>query len=586
MEICSAEILAHRTLFVLALGPMLGVWLPQLMLFVAFGIVSAVSQNTFGVATDGWLALAGPASFVLPVAIAISGLFRERRRLHDSDRDSVGAGIVIPAREHGVLAAHVRDIWRALGGDGEPPRIVCQPRFSVLAHAYEGVAGRIIEVTAGLAERVVRSDPLAMSILHHEVAHLRHGDLPALRGVSMAAQAMLAALKVSLLAGIFAVVFVLIAIDVVQFPLPVTLGNVVALHASLLVGAVVVALPLLVAMFIVRRYAGFIVALIETRADVSAGVWGPGRDEFARQIARDPTVRPGSMFERGLAYISPFLTHLPSRERVRLLSNPVRLATPKMGLFAMAVAATWLLPFHQGEQYWDTILLRGTIALIHGLAVFMVVSARGRLALPPLRALALALWLTAAQAIPFVSVEHFAYLAQHLSLAIVKDGGFGMQGGTDYWHDTVSTFREVGMNAWASLGGARVVFAIMLTAGGLSVLSRLRVRDGSRWERYRPTLVALAAACTSAAVSSLFFHRGLYRWVRRLAFASGPNEDGAYQGAWSLVPDAARRAMWSLSESLNGGPPLESQAWLRLTLPVLAAVCVGAMLLERRSAKR
>jgi len=88
----------------------------------------------------------------------------------------------------------------------------------------------------------------------------------------------------------------------------------------------------------------------------------------------------------GFAYISPSLSHLPAQERASLLSKPARLATPKLSYFAIALGAIWLLNFHQGNEVWDFFLLCAAVALLQGLTVQMIVTARARLRLTPSRA--------------------------------------------------------------------------------------------------------------------------------------------------------------------------------------------------------
>ena len=381
VEACTSEIRAHRLIFLLVLSPLLGLWLPYLRFYLSLSVLIQVQANSVGKeVSDGsaWLFVAMVASFVAPLGAASFGLWRERRRLTTADKEAIAGGMKIPERQGPILAAQLKLIWDELkGGKISPPRLVCLPVLKeVHAHAYDNRDGQTIEVTASLASRVVRADPLAISILRHEVAHLVHGDLPAIRRLSIIAGAAIFSTDVAVAICLLATTVIVAVMDFGKFPLPATVANIVSVHLAILLAAFIVTIPLLLGRFILRRYAGFIFALIEMRADVSAGIWGEGLEAFSNCLKNDPSVSATTIRDIGLAYISPSLSHPPVQERATLLSNPGRLATPKLRYFAIAVGAIWLLPFHQGSEVWDFLLLTAVVALLQALTVQMVLSAR------------------------------------------------------------------------------------------------------------------------------------------------------------------------------------------------------------------
>jgi len=284
------------------LGPLLGLWLPHLMCYLGFSILLQVTSGNEVADGSRWQSVAIAASYVIPLCAASFGLFREMRVLAARDHETMARSMTMPERQGALLAAQLTQIWDTLtGGRTEPPRLICQPSFGVLAHAYDNEDGQTIEVSAGLAGRAVHADPLALSILRHEVAHLVHGDLPAVRRHSAVAGAAIVSIDVALAICVVTALAVIIMTDLRQFPFPATAGNIVAVHLAITLAAVIVTIPLVLGRFVLRRYAGFIVALVEMRADVSAGIWGDGLQAFSGRLERDPSIRATTVRDVGLA---------------------------------------------------------------------------------------------------------------------------------------------------------------------------------------------------------------------------------------------------------------------------------------------
>jgi hypothetical protein len=583
VDACTTELRAHRLIFLFVLCPLLGYWLPSLMLEIGFEVAlnAQASAAHRDQVTPALLTLSTAIAFTTPLCVLAAGAWRERRRLAKADA-AAGTGMAIPEPQAEMLRSRVEAIWEDLKASGRraPPRIICQPNFRVLAHAYDDKSGQTIEVSAGLAGRVVADDPIAASILRHEMAHLVYGDLPAIRRQSLAAAATVLAIDVSLAACIGATLIIGFLTDTGKFPLPPTLWNIVAVQLVIVLAALNVTVPLLLGRYAVRRYSGFTVALTEMRADVAAGVWGDGLRAFSERLASDPTVRATKASDIGLAYLSPALSHFPASERAALMSSPDHLGTPKLRYFAIAIAALWVLAFHQGEEIWDTFLRCAAVAFLQALTVSMVLAAGRHGSLAAGRAATLAFGVMVAQALPLISIEGIVYLTQDLTAAIVNPGGFGSADDADYWRDTVETFQEFGRFVRQATGGAAFALAWLATAlafwGAPRLVARLKPATA------RPVSIGLVvlAGLVSLLVSYRFFQDSLYQYIRDLSFAMSPLNDEGASASFDLVTafkGALSRLSYNISEALHDGPILGEKPWIRLALPdtlVLAAALI------------
>lgn len=579
VDTCSTEIRFHRLMFFFVLCPLLGLWLPYQMFFVGLSVLIQAQASVTGTEVGDespWTLVAIAVSVVIPLSAASIGLIRESRRQVAADKAALAGGMRLPVRQGAFLTSQLQLIWDKLKGKAfELPRVICRPTFAVLAHAYDIGDGQTIEVSAGLASRVVQADPLARAILRHEIAHLVYGDLRAVRRQSLAAAGSILSLNAALLICIVATLAIVAVTDLGTFPKPVTLANIISVHLTIFLGAILVILPLLLGRFIIRRYAGFNISLIETRADVCAGISGEGLQDFSSHLLNDPTIRPTTMRDVGLAYISPSLSHLPTRERATMLSDPSRLATPKLRYFAVAIGIIWLLSFHQGTRVWDSFLLSASVAFLQALTVQMLLVARERLHLSLKRALTLGAGLLAAQALPLISIEGLAYLSQHLTAAIVRPGGFGSAEDADYIRDIIVTFQEFGRFVVRATGGFGFLISVVVTAMCYWLISWLPAETAGRPMRYRTILVSATAFVVSITMSYKFFQEFLCRNVRDAAFAF-PGSNGTF---WTRLPPAFQqwlsKAIWGFSDFLHGPPFLESYPWIRLALPIVSALLVA-----------
>ncbi|OQP86549.1 hypothetical protein BTR14_08810 [Rhizobium rhizosphaerae] len=578
IDACTTEIRAHRLIFLAILGPLLAYVLPGFMfsLGFAFVVTTTASYSGYDLAKDSiWELLPWIIGFVLPIpALAIGGV-REWCRLTRSDQLAQASGMRLPPVHRDQLHAILEQIWQSLSKTGSPsPKLICQPNFRIAAHAYEDRTGQAIEVTAGLAGRLLRDDPLALSILRHEVAHLVHKDLSAIRLQSLVAGAATFAADGAMAVCLCAAGLIVAYTDLGVFPMKATFSNILAVHMAILCATVIVVFPLLLGRYVVRRYSAFLVALVEMRADVCAGIWGGGLRSFSERLDSDPTVRTTTLRDRGLAYVSTALSHFPPDERIALLSNPQRLGSPKLRYFAAAIVFVWLMAFHQGSMIWDTALLATIVALLQSLTVIMVLNMGRGIRLRWLRAMVLAVGMVLTQALPFISIEGLAYLSQSLTAAPVTPDGFGGADASPL-RDTIITFEEFGRFAGASVGNAGVVLALLLTTASLLAMSSIAQAFGRRIDTLRMMLIGGLTALTSVAVSYKFFQSELDEFIRLSAFRlANVDEQDADWGA--IVPAFLRQplseAALQTSEMLKGPPFLEELAWLRVSLPVLVGL--------------
>jgi hypothetical protein len=86
------------------------------------------------------------------------------------------------------------------------------------------------------------------------------------------------------------------------------------------------------------------------------------------------------------------------------------------------------------------------------------------------------------------------------------------------------------------------------------------------------------ASVISVAVSYLFFQKELYGPVRTAIFSLGDVTDGVGSRVVAEFRRILSKALFNLSELLNGPPGLEGWPGLRLSLPILAVLVVGVLM--------
>jgi hypothetical protein len=576
IALSTIEIRAHRLLYFATLVPILGLWLPYALTQAAITVAMSAVGSAVGLTdtsdtvrhTD--IALVGSA---IPICAFIYGLVQEFRRQSSDDKKARSTALPMPGRQGAVLLEDMASIWRSLEtkAGSRVPGVILQRSLGITAHAYDDRAGQNIEVSPGLATRIVHKDPLALSIVRHEMAHLVHKDLPAIKMQASAASAANYAMTAALIACTVASILVFIMTNFVKFPLDWTFGNFLSVNMVIVLALFIATLPLSLGLFVVSRYAGFLVALVEARADISAGLWGSGLQEFARAIERDPSVKTSTIREIGLAYISPWLSHLPNQERMALLRDPERVVTPKLRYFMVTIFAIWLLTFHQGDAVWDFFLLCVAVAIVQSVTVWMALESAGKVCISALTAFGMAVGILVCQSLPLISVEGLAYLSQHLTAAIVRPGGFGSPDGASYLQDVVDVFTEFTGHVGSSTGGFLFILAIFISTVAFLILYALSPSENSVFRKTKIYLVSILTFLLSITVSYRFFQKDMYRFVRNAAFEYsdlGQGQASTYLGQFFYnIGQEIAKNLWLLSEYLNGPAMLSEFPWLRICIP-------------------
>lgn len=578
----SLEIRAQRFLFLAVLCPVLGLVSPCLLIFVSLSILAVVVSSAIdqpALEEVKWSGLVLALSAAISIGALLIGLSRQRRAVLLADRQTRKEQMPLPLE----MAAQLRDrfeaMWRSLPvkASMNAPALIFQQNLGIAAHAYddpeEGIA---VEISSGLASRILANDPLATPILRHEATHLVFRDLQAIRIQSICAGGSLLSAYCALTVCATVTAALLAASILEPMPMPKTFLNVASVDLAILLAGLIVSSPLVLGVFVLRRYAGLLVALIEMRADVCAGLWGKGLKDFTEQIQRDPTVRTSKVLDLVLAYISPSLIHFPVKERIALMSSAQRFATPKLRYLLAAVFVIWLLQFHQGNEIWDFLLLSISVAFTWALTLYMVTNAPVGMRIEVTHALALALGLLTIQALPLISIEGIAYLAEHLTAAIVSPGGFGTADDIHYWGDVVDVMGELAAFVKAATGGWMWILGVILVAAALWLLPRTHLTSAP----LRSLVTAVVGCVASILVSYRFFQDSLAHPVRRMVIrVSQATADVAWHWIPPIIGRTANKIMWTLSEFLFAAPILGGHPWLRLAVPAMSALVVAAALL-------
>jgi hypothetical protein len=409
-----------------------------------------------------------------------------------------------------LLVQRVASIWSDLPTRGRPaPAVVWYSNFNVLAHAYDIAKDQIIEVSAGLWDRVAKGDAVANTILAHETAHLVYRDPPLLRFLEVATITILRLLRVVVTIGLGAAVIVIfsqLASDVAAGARAAEIG----LHSAaiiLVAALVLVALPLCAMM--IRRYAGFIASLIEIRADVSAALWTAGLDQFVDAMASDPTLHRSDFGDLRHSLFSLDLTHISETERIDLLRSTDRLITPKTRYFALSVALSLLLPINaatyliEGGAFNQALTAAVAVAL-HAAAIAMVVIGSRAAALSWPRAMVVGTVLCLVEAVPRIDLAPLGYLFTNYAMALVMPGGFGADEMSipQAVDDLHTTLLDVAGKVISAIDGGYFVLAAASAAVALRVLSRLSFAAPRQTRSFRHAVLPVVAASLVAALSS------------------------------------------------------------------------------------
>lgn len=508
VEASSIEIAAQTVLLWLVVLPTGIVLVPAtlfaLCLYIVANLMGELSTNLQWVgswAESNWSTLLIASGIV---SLSVSGAhsfvrrssehFPRERRLHP-----------LSGRQGEALNQIVAELWRLLPKRSQsPPLVMWFSNFNVLASASESGASRAIQVSSALWERAVRRDAVAIGILAHEMAHLVFRDgrrLRPMERIVAAARLVLDITKAGVVttAVVAGIVFAVESSGAPMNSLPWREVSVVAFAALVLL------IPSL-ANLTIRRQAALITALIEIRADAVAGIWTNGLAGFARSLAQDPSVKSSSLAEIRHSILSPDLTHVSNSERVALLNDPARLATPKLRYLALSLTLPFLLPLNPYTPLlaggaFDHMLVSAVVVVAHITTVAMTVSAALSLCAPlSWRTTArLGVFLCLASTLPRINLYQIGYLLTHLATAIASPGGFGPDPLTaeSIVGDIATTFNGLWETFVDASGGLLFLLAVACSAASLraqSVLARQQASELrsrlSKWTWVAPSIVA------------------------------------------------------------------------------------------------
>lgn len=545
---CSIEIWMHLVIFGLIIGPILALYLPTVlfafMLYVLAGAPGSEATPLQEVLLANWLLL----NVVFGSLVLFAQIVIARRTFRiDSDHDTKSRGEGLqPSGETGrALIERVNGLWDQFAAGALPrPEVQWYANFNVLARAYREGRTPVVEVSAGLWDRVVRGDPVASGILAHEVAHIANRDPELLRFVLTLNEAAQRLLKVVIWCGLVTIgVVVLREIVIPPEGRSVWESIVRGTSIGLIGGLLVLIVPICV--LAVGRYAGFIVSLVEIRADAIAA-HGDRLDWFADALDADEDLRRSTVSDLAHALVTPNLTHIPEAERIALLRTPNRLLTPKVRYFALSIALMVLLPINAGTYLLeggaiDHALIAAAVAAFHAAAVGMLLEAAPAFSLTSARALVLSAALCLSQALPQINFAAFGYLFSYLAGSIAT----GPVAVAQLVDDFSITIDDVATATWSALAQGRVALSILVSACALMVATLLARQLTWRTSGYlAPTIGAIAG------VTSIFCsHDG--------------SRDGFYQ-------------FWPLSLAHDFFANGDQAAWMRLCVPTLVALlCIG-----------
>ena len=552
---CSIEIRVNLAIFLLLFLPLLGLYFPAvftaLSLYVAANAIASVPVLATPIedfASRYWIAL----MFLSGAGLVTAAVVAARQAwLHELETDRLTQDrkpLKGPKGE--LLSQQLASIWSQLPTcNRRIPSVVWYSNFNVLAHAYDSGGTQTIEVSSGLWERVTKDDPVGFGILAHETAHLVYRDPPMFRVLAVATATVRRLLGIVLGIGIAASVIVILSQAINDILSRASAAELLkhACAIAAVTALVLVALPL--STIIMRRYSGFIISLMEVRADVSAALWTSGLTSFATALENDPTLRRSTLTDLGHSVVSLDLTHISETERLDLLQSTDRLITPQTRYFVLSLALPLLVPINaatylvQGGAINHVLVTAVVLAFQFG-ATAMILNGSPAAALSWRRSMFLGFVLCMVQALPLINLAPVGYLFTTYAIAIAVPNGFGSDPMTLYQllSDSWTTVMDVAGKITSAVGGAWFPVAAVVTGLSLRAMSLLAHPKLRGW------LVPVAAATIISFLSSF--------------------------DTWR---DAAMLA-WPFSVAEKWFLSTNDDIWLRLCAPTVAAL--GSVLLS------
>lgn len=471
------EICIHQLLFALIVLPVVAVVLPAFFFALGLYMVMHLSPAIGRLAETFWI----PLVLCCATSLMVFGVIVAGRAMKPSESRSNRKLRPVKGKAGEALKYAVNDLWKAAGMKvRHAPEVLVFSNLNVIASAVQFGREMSLHLSTGLWERIVQRDVVGRGVLAHEIAHLIRRDpqrFRALEGAASANQLISKAL------GCFVVsVSAVLLADAIVGDLSATgdSARLIPHFASALIFAALVCWAALLFGLAGRRYAAFIVALMEMRADLEADELMGGSEAFVDALAKDPDFREVSLAELRHSLTSPSLTHISMAERAALLARPDRLGTPKLRYFAISLLLAALVPLNPitplifGGVLDHLLVLVVNIAMQVATIGMIIVSADPkRVAVMPVRTIQIAIVLIFASILSQINLFVFGYLLFSVSVDVAAPGTLSDTPPTlsRFVSDAAITWQDLTGQFWVAAGGLGFVAAIVATAVALFGLS-------------------------------------------------------------------------------------------------------------------
>lgn len=506
----SAEIWVHIGVFVVVVIPIVAIALPVVLVSFAFyesfqsigALWNGAKEPDVRVAYD-WLTL---FVAILLLARFLAG-YRGALRASTRADAELAARLRQPKGSAGqMLRGAISRIWLATPcADRLAPDVVWYSSFQVAAHARSTAGGDCIFISSALWDRIAKRDLTADLILAHEMGHVLYRDWRTFRRLSVVLsgiQSLLGFSKVVAIAAATTILVLLSLSGVIHHEPPCELFRLGL--ATVALSALCYLLLSLSGLF-VRRYASFIVALMEVRADTCAALWTVGLDRFAQQLESDDSLHRSTAVDLARSIFSADMTHISESERLALIRMPERLFTPKLRYFAWSVVLALLLPLNPITPLLfngavDHAILVSTVSALYASAMTMLVLAGFSTHVSWKRAAVLATVVCCALGSTSINLYEIGYLLTHYGVALANGTGFGRDPVTltEIGNDVRMVVRGLETKTVEGMSGRWIFLSVALT---LIAMKLIRPAVSSQPTQRSALPLALVAAASTFCVA-------------------------------------------------------------------------------------
>lgn len=563
----SVEIRVHLLVFAAVVTPLIAVALPIVLIsFATFEVFQSVGSLWNGINALPAVPVEFGALMFFMAILLLARFVSSCRESVNADRKTeadLADRLRQPKGSAGqVLRETIIRIWRLTPSQAKhAPEVAWYSGFQVAAHARCTDEGDRIYVSSALWDRVNKQDLTAELILAHEMGHVLHRDWRTFRRLSLAMHGIRSTLGFSKVFVICATVTVLCLTGVAGAIHGGAMWTVARLEFATIAIATLCFLLLIFSDLFLRRYASFIVAMIEVRADLSAALWTIGLDGFAKHLESDSTLHRSTAADLRRSIFSPDMTHISESERLILIRTPDRLFTPKLRYFAWSVILALLLPLNPVTPLLlngsiDHLIIVSIVAALYAVTVAMLVLAGFSQAVSWRRSAVLAAAVCCALGSTSFNLYEIGYLLTHYSVAIANESGFGRDPilWSDLGSDITLVAHGLAKKAVDGIHGWWILASVLMTMVAIKLV-RPAVRSSR--PQARKLLLAYAAASTTFLVAMLA--------------GRDSSRGDLYDYFFALLPGGVQ-SLW-----LSAGP-------IHLALPAVAglmSVFVLGLVLER-----